>query len=78
MHNRLLEDSIPLALGSLCCSDPLEKSAYCAMFCFELVEPRCVELVGLAEEGVNLHFEGREIKTAPSCFTFLGHLTMPR
>lgn len=69
--------STPPALSDLCCSDPFGERAYCAMSCFERVEPRCIELVGLAEKGVNLRFEGREIKAAPSCFAFLiSHLTL--
>ena len=78
MHNGLLCISTPPALGDLCCSDLFEKRAYCAMSCFELVESQCIKLVDLAKEGVNLRFEGKEIKTAPSCFTFFNHLTIAR
>lgn len=77
MHNRLFDISIPPALGSLFGYNSFEKSAYCVMFSFELVELRCMKLVGLIEERVNLHFERREIKAALLCFAFLSHLIMP-
>ena len=78
MHNRLFGITTPPALGGLRYSNPFEKCAYCAISCFELVEPRCIKLVGLAEKRVNLHFEGKEIKAPLSCFAFLSHLIMPR
>lgn len=77
MPNRLLDVSTPPALGGFCCSNSFEKTVYYAMSCFELVESQYIELVGLAKERVNLHFEGREIKAAPLCFAFLSYLTMP-
>lgn len=76
MHNRLLDITIQPALGGLCYSNLFEKYAYYAISCLELVKPQCIKFVGLAKEGVNLHFKEREIKAAPLCFALLSDLIM--